>query len=68
MCVCVCVCVFLTQLLFSAQCVEAGLVDDLAEELQQHVVMGGLHFCLVVDLYATVIVHLIPLLVHKPPP
>lgn len=55
-----------TQLFFGAQCVEAGLRDDLAEELQQHVVVGCLHVCLVVDLYATVVVHLVPLLVHIP--
>ena len=58
----------LTQLLLGAQRVEAGLRDDLAEELQQHVLPGGLHVRLVVDLDATVVVHLVPLLVHVPAP
>lgn len=56
----------LTQLLFGSQCVEAGLRDDLTEELQQHVVVGGLHVCLIVDLNAAVVVHFIPLLVNIP--
>lgn len=56
----------LTQLFFGSQCVEAGLRDDLTEQLQQHVVVGGLHVCLIVDLNATVVVHLIPLLVNIP--
>lgn len=56
----------LTQLFFGSQCVEAGLRDDLTEQLQQHVVMGGLHVCLIVDLNATIVVHLIPLLVNIP--
>lgn len=56
----------LTQLFFGPQRVEAGLRDDLTEQLQQHVVVGGLHVCLVVDLNATVVVHLVPLLVNVP--
>lgn len=56
----------LTQLFFGSQCVEAGLGDDLTEQLQQHVVMGGLHVGLVVDLDAAVVVHLVPLLVNIP--
>lgn len=55
-----------TQLFLGAQCVEAGLMDDLTEEFQQHVVMCGLHVRLVVNLYTTVIMDLIPLLVHIP--
>lgn len=56
----------LTQLFFGPQRVEAGLRDDLAEQLQQHVIVGGLHVRLIVDLNATVIVHLVPLLVNVP--
>lgn len=57
----------LTQLLLGAQGVEARFGDDLTEELQEHVLRGALHVCLVVDLDATVIVNFIPLLVNKPP-
>lgn len=56
----------LTQLFFGSQSVEAGLGDDLTEQLQQHVVVGGLHVCLIVDLNATIVVHLVPLLVNIP--
>lgn len=59
-------CVECTQLFLGAQCIEAGLMDDLTEELQQHVVMCGLHVRLVVNLYTTVIVDLISLLVYIP--
>lgn len=59
-------CVQRTQLFLGAQCIEAGLMDDLTEELQQHVVMCSLHVRLVVNLYTTVIMDLIPLLVHIP--
>lgn len=55
-----------TQLLFGSQGVETGLRDDLAEELQQHVLVGGLHVRLIVDLDATVVVNLVPLLVDVP--
>lgn len=55
-----------TQLFLGAQCIEAGLMDDLTEELQQHVVVCGLHVRLVVNLYTTVIMDLIPLLVYVP--
>ena len=58
----------LTQLLLGAQRVEARLRDDLAEELQQHVLPGRLHVRLVVDLNAAVVVHLVLLLVHVPSP
>lgn len=56
----------LTQLLFGAERVEAGLHDDLAEELQQHVLVRGLQVRLVVDLDAAVVVDLVPLLVNVP--
>lgn len=56
----------LTQLFFGSQGVEAGLGDDLAEELQQHVVVRALHVRLVVDLNATIVVHLVSLLVNIP--
>lgn len=56
----------LTQLLLGAQGVEARLGDDLTEELQEHILGGALHVCLVVYLDATVIVNFIPLLINKP--
>ena len=58
--------IWLTQLLFGSQCVEAGLGDDLTEQLQLHVVVGRLHVCLVVNLNATIVVHLVPLLINVP--
>lgn len=55
-----------TQLFFGSQCVEAWLRNYLTEQLQQHVVVGGLHVCLIVDLNAAVVVYLVPLLVNIP--
>ena len=40
------------ELLLGAECVEAGLVDDLTEELDERVVVRILHAALVVDLDA----------------
>lgn len=56
----------LTKLLLGAQGIEARLRDNLAEQLQEHVLRGALHVCLVVDLDAAVIVNFIPLLINKP--
>lgn len=47
------------ELLLGAQDVEARLVDDLREQLQQHVVLFALHTALVVQLHAGRAVHVV---------
>lgn len=54
----------LTELFFRPEHIEARLWDDLAEELQQHVIPGGLQCCLVIDFYAGYVMHLVVTLIH----
>lgn len=56
----------LTQLLLRAQRVEARLRDNLAKQLQKHILRSALHVCLVIYFNATVVMNFISLLIYKP--